>query len=188
MMDFAFHHAWRVEEEKFGNAILSRLPMKVIQKQGLHHHKADRSRRSALWVEIELAEQLSMQIINTHLSIYPKEQRIQAAELIDDWYQRAVESGPVILCGDFNARPGTRTYQEFARLLRDVEPAARKFNRSTYFSPFPFSRVDHIFHGPAVTSREVHIVKTRLARLASDHLPLVAELEIRPDGRTPDSI
>ena len=46
-MSHQFHPAWHIEEERFGNAILTRYPMNVVQATGLHHHKSDRSRRSA---------------------------------------------------------------------------------------------------------------------------------------------
>ena len=175
-MNHEFHPAWRLEEEKFGNAILTRFPMRVVEKKGLHHHKADRSRRSALWAEIELTDELSIQVINTHLSIYPKEQLIQAQELLEEWVQPASLVGPVILCGDFNAQPRSQVHQVFTKTLLDVESFDREPTGSTYFSPFPVTRLDHIFVTDEWEAVKPQVVDTRLARVASDHLPLQVDL------------
>jgi endonuclease/exonuclease/phosphatase family metal-dependent hydrolase len=38
--------------------------------------------------------------------------------------------------------------------------------------------LDHIYHAGAVDVRRVELVRTRRSLIASDHLPLVAELAI----------
>ena len=153
--------------------------MRVIEASGLHHHKADRSRRSALWVEIDFGSDRCLQIINTHLSIYPTEQKIQAAQLIEEWVQPASLLGPVVLCGDFNARPNSATCKIFRETLVDVESFDRRPTKPTLFSPFPISRVDHIFVGEGVRAKNTTVVSSRLAKTASDHLPLIVDLEFR---------
>ncbi len=178
-MSHRFHPAWQVNEEQFGNAVLSRLPMQLVKATGLHHHKADRSRRSALWVELDTGLASKIQLINTHLSIYPLEQRTQAAELVDDWVRPAAESGPVVVCGDFNARPKSRTWKTLGTALRDVESFDARPTRSTYFSPFPMSRLDHMFVSAGIEVVDTRVIDSRIARVASDHLPLLAELEVR---------
>jgi endonuclease/exonuclease/phosphatase family metal-dependent hydrolase len=182
-MSFQFHPAWHLEEEQFGNAILTRFPMRVIESAGIHHHNSDRSRRSALWAEIDVDERTSLQIINTHLSIYPQEQRIQARELMDQWVRPAALLGPVVLCGDFNARPNSATHKEFSKSLFDVESFDKTPTRSTYFSPFPVSRVDHIFVSHEMIGEHIQVVHSRIARVASDHLPLVADLKLTTDAK-----
>ncbi len=182
-MEFHFHPAWHIEEEKFGNAILTRFPVRIVKGTGLHHYKDSRSRRSALWVEIELDEQTTVQVISTHMSIFPKEQLLQAQELLDDWVAPASELGPVILCGDFNARPASAAYKLLSRHLWDVE----SFNSNpgtppTYFSPLPFTRLDHIFLSDGLTASSSCVVDTRLAKVASDHLPLMADIKPKPDA------
>ena len=176
-MSFQFHPAWRLEEERFGNATLSRFPMRIIEKKGLHQYKEDRSRRSALWVEIDIDPQVSLQVINTHLSIYPKEQLIQAKELIEEWIEPAKLLGPVVLCGDFNARPNSASHKAFTEAMKDVEVFTASRTEATYFSPFPLTRVDHIFVTEELQATSLQIIKTRMAKVASDHLPLIADLK-----------
>ncbi len=180
-MRYEFHHAWQLEEERFGNSVLACYPMRVVEAKGLHHHQSDRSRRSALWVEIEIGDGVALQVINTHLSIYPKEQLIQARQLMEEWVQPASLLGPVIVCGDFNARPSSKTWAAFASVLSDVESFDRNPTRATYFSPFPFTRVDHIFVTPDLVAMKTQVVGTRIAKVASDHLPLMADLKHKKD-------
>ncbi len=177
-MNHKFHPAWHLQEESFGNAILTRFPMRMVEMKGLHHHKSDRSRRSALWAEIELSPGFSLQLINTHLSIYPKEQLIQAQQLMDEWVHPASLLGPVVLCGDFNARPDSATHRAFSQRLLDVETFDKTPARSTYFSPFPVARVDHIFVTPGLIASNTQVVGSRIAKVASDHLPLVTDVKL----------
>ncbi|QEG20433.1 endonuclease/exonuclease/phosphatase family protein [Mariniblastus fucicola] len=181
-MSHHFHPAWNIEEEQFGNAILTRLPMRVVQKQSLHHHKKDRSRRSAIWVEVELPGGTSLQIINTHLSIYPKEQRIQAMQLLDEWVEPAKLAGPVVLCGDLNARVASTTHRILCVNLKDIESFDANRTQRTLFSPFPISRVDHGFVSDQLRCSQVKVDRSRLGRVASDHLPLAFDLHLTKEA------
>lgn len=187
-MTHEFHPAWHIEQEQFGNAILTRLPMRVVQAQPLHHHKQDRSRRSALWVEIDIDDEVSIQVVNTHLSIYPVEQRIQAKQLLEEWIQPARLIGPVVLCGDFNARPNSTTCKTFRQILRDVESFDSKPTRPTLFSPFPLTRVDHIFVSEDLVASSNLVIQSRLAKVASDHLPLMSSVKFASSEPEVESI
>ncbi|MGI9517697.1 MAG: endonuclease/exonuclease/phosphatase family protein, partial [Pirellulaceae bacterium] len=187
-MDFHFHPAWHVEEERFGNAILTRFPMRVVQAEGLHHYKADRSRRSALWVEIDVDEHRTLQVINAHTSMYPKEQLVQARQLWDEWVQPASLLGPVVLCGDFNARPTSAPYKLLAEKMLDIETFNDRPSASrTLFSPLPISRVDHIFVTSDLHAENSRVINSRLAQIASDHLPLIADFKFTEDLHVADN-
>lgn len=178
-MDHAFHPAWHIEEEKFGNAILSKFPIRIVNATGLHHHKEDRSRRSAMWASIDLGEFGEVQIINTHLSIFPQERLIQSQELVEKWIQPAHEFGPVVLCGDFNALPEGKTHQTISQCMKDVEKFTTPKSKPTYFSPYPMARLDHIFVTNELVPERVEVIDTRLAKVASDHRPLMVTLNLK---------
>jgi endonuclease/exonuclease/phosphatase family metal-dependent hydrolase len=55
----------------------------------------------------------------------------------------------------------------------------------TFPSRFPLLRLDHCYVGAAFHVRAVEVVQTPLARRASDHLPLVVELELAQAARRP---
>ena len=177
-MNHHFHPAWQRQDEQFGNAILTRFPMQVVRSDGLLQYNEDRSLRSALWVEIDIGKEKPLQLINTHLSIYPQEQQLQAQQLVKEWVEPARSAGPIIVCGDFNARPNSKTHKTFAGALGDVDAFNDAPTRSTYFSPFPVLRVDHIFVSELLKPVDVEVQFSRMARIASDHLPLTTDLEV----------
>ena len=50
--------------------------------------------------------------------------------------------------------------------------------RRTYPGLFPVLHLDHIYFSGHVAIRHVELPRTRLALVASDHLPLVADVRI----------
>lgn len=182
-MDFHFHPAMHIEEERYGDAILTHLPMRLIKADILPGlaGRPDLEPRGALWVAIDLHGK-EVQIINTHLGLYPRERLAQVEALLsDEWLANEQCHGPVILCGDFNALPSSPVCRRLADRLNDVQAVTKQHRpKGTFSGRFPAVRIDHIFIGPELEVSAIDIPATEMARLASDHLPLVAEL-IVPD-------
>jgi len=176
-----FHPAMRVEGEEYGDAILSRLPDRLIKADTLPTVAGipGLEPRGAVWTEIEVGE-ARLNLINTHLGLVPNEQRSQALALAGDQWVGAC-NGPTILAGDFNATSITRPY---ATLTRNLTDAQRLLGLKTSIRTFPSSfaaiRIDHFFVSPHIHVKSMHATTTPLARVASDHLPLVMDFEIRP--------
>ena len=178
-MNFHFHPAWHIEGERFGNAILTHFPLQLVRAEGLHQQQESRSKRGAVWVQVEIEPGTCLQVISAHLSIYPKEHLRQVEELYKDWVQPAEALGPVVLCGDFNARPASAAYRYLAGKMLDVETSTgRARHQSTYFSPRPVTRLDHIFVNSAAQPMNCQVITSRLAQEASDHLPLMTDLSL----------
>jgi endonuclease/exonuclease/phosphatase family metal-dependent hydrolase len=53
----------------------------------------------------------------------------------------------------------------------------------TFPSRLPLVRIDHVFVGPGVEVVRVETMRTPLARVASDHLPLMVEIRLHPAPR-----
>jgi endonuclease/exonuclease/phosphatase family metal-dependent hydrolase len=88
------------------------------------------------------------------------------------------------LLGDFNSLRGSRPYRTLNRHLHDVReliPATGPIR--TFPTRFPVLAVDHIFVNRAVHPLSVTVHRTPLARIASDHFPLMVELVLSPDLR-----
>ena len=84
-MAFHFHPALHIEEERYGDAILTHLPQRLV-KAGPLPGLASRpllEPRGALWVAIELHGR-EIQVINTHLGLHPRERMAQVARC---WHQ-----------------------------------------------------------------------------------------------------
>jgi endonuclease/exonuclease/phosphatase family metal-dependent hydrolase len=184
-MHFHFNAALQVEEERYGDALLTALPMKVVKsgplpnlrKVEVRGRKIELEDRGALWAEIEV-EGGTVQVINTHLGLVPLEQRAQTTTLLGaEWLEAA--PSPLILLGDFNATPRYACYKRFAAKLFDARKMAPgKPGAPTFPSRLPMMRLDHVFVSAGVHVDGVHAPDTALARVASDHLPLVMDFTL----------
>ena len=176
-----FHPALQVEEERYGDAILTHFPERLVKAAALPGYDPIRALepRGALWVEVEIAGR-PMQIINTHLGLVPREQQIQAACLAGpDWLAHPDCADPVIALGDFNATASSVVYRTLtARLHAARGVARRKRPSSTFPSALPVLRIDHLFVSPGIEVTEIFAPFDPLTRSASDHLPLVMDFEL----------
>jgi endonuclease/exonuclease/phosphatase family metal-dependent hydrolase len=176
-----FHAALTVEEERYGDAILTHYPERLVQVGPLPGY--DRMRalepRGALWVEVDI-DGRPVQVINTHLGLVPREQQIQAAWLAGHaWLDHPLCRGPRILLGDFNATGASVVYRTLTAKLHPARHLApRRAPTSTFPSPLPVLRIDHLFVSPEIQVTEVFAPYEPLTRLASDHLPLVMDFEL----------
>lgn len=180
-MFFHFYPCLHVEHGQFGNAILSRFPMKLVLAESLPvvpHLRRDES-RGALWMEIRL-NCCSVQMITTHLGITVRESISQAEILLSSrWLAHPDCKPPIILCGDLNATPRSRTYRLFSGTLTDSQRTlGQRKSSPTWPSALPFLCLDYIFVSPKVNVRSVSVIRNRLTRMASDHLPVVAEVDL----------
>jgi len=179
-----FNAALKVEEEQYGDAILTALPERLIKAGPLPglHPRVPLEPRGALWVEV-MIDGAPVQILATHLGLAPREQQRQAAALAGpDWLSRADRQGPTILLGDFNATGASVVYRTLTRGLIDARRAAAvKRPSSTFPAQLPFLRIDHLFVSPQIVVETLEAPYTPATRLASDHLPLVMRFSVRAD-------
>jgi endonuclease/exonuclease/phosphatase family metal-dependent hydrolase len=173
-----FNAAMHVEEEQYGDAILTALPETLVKAGPLfHYHRVPKNEpRGAVWITVE-KDGVEVQVINTHLGLLPQEQRKQAAALIGDWMTHPKWKSPGVLLGDFNATPYSAAYRMLAAVMRDAQLGRADPPTSTFPSGFPFLRIDHVFLEGEMTVTSVESPYDPRARKASDHLPLLVELE-----------
>jgi endonuclease/exonuclease/phosphatase family metal-dependent hydrolase len=179
-MLFHFHPAIELQEEQYGDAILSRHPLQLRRSEQLPalEGRPGLEPRGAIWVAVEVDGQI-LQVLNTHLSLHPRERRLQADALCGpQWLTHPHCEGTRILCGDFNALPRSPVCRRIGALLRDCQIGHPERPRSTFFSRYPLGRIDHVFVESTVRVRTVEVPSTALTRVASDHLPLIAEIEL----------
>jgi len=186
-MSNCFHPVIDRAQGRYGNAILSRFPMRLMQAEQLPLWGNLRylEPRGALWVTVDV-DGVAVQVINCHLSIWPHERFAQAGALIGArWLADPRCQSPVVFCGDLNAIPGSPTYRRLMGAVRDSQSAMNTPHiPRTWFSRCPISRLDHVFLSPDITVSEVTVPWTMLDQIASDHLPLVVQMQL-PDPTTP---
>ena len=168
-------------EEHYGHALLTPWPVEVIKRARLPSDpkKLSREPRVALWARV-MIDGRPVNVITTHLGLGLAERAEQVRALVGpDWIGGLPEDEPAILCGDFNLPPGNASYRRLIAKLRDVQlvtPGHRTL--LTFSSIRPFMRIDHIFLTPQFAAQAVMVPRTDLTRITSDHLPLLADLQL----------
>jgi endonuclease/exonuclease/phosphatase family metal-dependent hydrolase len=187
------HHYFAVLEdrgERYGLTVISRFPLRVVQMA--HLTPADARRRSeargAMWVELA-TDAGPVQLINTHFGLTSQERRRQAEALAGEaWLGRMPPGDPVVLCGDLNAGPRSPACRVLGGRLRDVRCASGKRRRgATFPSVLSVRRIDHIFVSEQFCVTDVFSPRTPTAILASDHLPVCADLRLVTHQPTEES-
>ena len=159
----------------FGNVVLTRFPVR-------HHVQYDLTwktceHRGVQRVDVALEDD-TLHFYNVHLGTSLMERRNQAARLATLVHDRRV-TGPKIILGDFNewARHLGAT-DLLAERLQSIDLSQHLSRRRTYPGFFPILHLDHIYYEGKVEVLKVTLPKDRMAKMASDHLPLVADLRI----------
>ncbi|MGY2051570.1 endonuclease/exonuclease/phosphatase family protein [Methylobacterium sp. JK268] len=176
-----FHAALRVMEEQYGNAILTRLPSRLVRAEALPGAagRPHREPRGALWAAVA-AGGAEVQVIATHLGLGRRERTLQAEALLGPRFLGDPACHPpLVLAGDLNAVPASAAYRRLARRLRDAQAVAGVGHRQrTFPSRWPILRLDHVFVSEGLRVRRAEALNGPLARVASDHLPLLVDLEV----------
>ncbi|MGC2856343.1 endonuclease/exonuclease/phosphatase family protein [Novispirillum sp. DQ9] len=172
-MEFHFHPSLRIEEEQYGTAILSRLPMRVLRAGPLPSPHGEQ--RGAIKVEVMTPRGPAV-VVATHLGVLPRERRPQAASLVRDGWLEVPPGMPLVVCGDFNAMPRSMVHRLLCAHLTDAQRTGDRKPQATWPARLPSARIDHVFVGPGVHVRKVEVGRGALARIASDHLPLVVDV------------
>jgi endonuclease/exonuclease/phosphatase family metal-dependent hydrolase len=153
-------------ERRYGNAVLSRYP--IIATRRLDLSFGSREPRGALDADIDVNGN-PLRIVATHLGLRPAERRDQIKRLL-----QVFDTGrmPVILMGDVNE------WFVWGRALRwlvshfEAVPEVR-----TFPSRWPIFALDRIWISPRHRLLRIEVHATPLAKLASDHLPLIAHID-----------
>jgi endonuclease/exonuclease/phosphatase family metal-dependent hydrolase len=178
-----FHPALQLRDEQYGDAIVSRYPIRLRQARELPSvtTRLCPETRAAIWMEVETPTG-KVRVINTHLGLGKRERLMQAQLLAGpEWLGRADPNDPLVLLGDFNSLPGSPPFQVLAGWLRDTRTLVTPPPRlRTFPTRFPSIAVDHIFVNEKLEVNSVSVVRNAITRIASDHFPLVADL-----GRVP---
>lgn len=179
MPHVAFQRNVKLKRGHYGNAILSKYPLSDITHVDLTIPL--KKRRRALLADCRLRKeghQHKVLVVSSHLGLAGFERQIQLRRLLaHDRLENATSRSAVLLCGDYNDVWGTLG-------KRVMQPAGyRSVSRATRTFPavMPIRSLDRIFYRGPLHSEHAFAGHTRLARQASDHLPLVADFEFDPN-------
>ena len=165
----------------YGHALMSRHPLQLVKVTTFASPHQNAEPRGAIWARTNLASGWSVDIISTHLGVHRDERGMQSRELAGpEWLGSSELQKAHLLCGDLNAVPHATTYRRFAATLRDAQRGIRGHRpRATFPSRLPVLRLDHVFVSDQLVVRAAHVPWNGVSRRASDHLPLIIDLELR---------
>lgn len=151
---------------RYGNAVLSRYPIAATRAIDLSF--GGREARGALDADLDCHGH-ALRVVATHLGLRPAERREQIRRLLQAF---DTDGMPVLLLGDVNewfvwGRPLRRLVSHFK-----AAPAP-----CTFPSRWPVFALDRIWIRPRQRLLHVEVHKSPLARIASDHLPLIAHID-----------
>ena len=107
-------------------------------------------------------------VSGSHLATDPVERPAQAAR----WKEELTGiEGPVIAGGDLNEGPGGGAWRTVADGLVTAASGAL-----TFPATLPSKQLDALFVTPDISVERYEVIETEQARLASDHLPVLADL------------
>jgi len=160
----------------YGNVVLTRLPV-----LGCHNYDITwrgREPRGALRVDVRVGAQV-LHLFNVHLGTAFVERRHQGRRLVSESILRDPElAGPRLVVGDFNEWTRGLASRLLAAELRSADVRRHLRTRRTYPGVLPFLHLDHVYHDAALSLERLTLHRSRLALVASDHLPLVADFRL----------
>lgn len=173
----------RLKEGGYGNLLLSRWPLRSHHQISLRHE--DRKPRGAQLAVIETPEGL-LHVVNWHLGLAERERRWQVAHLLSHSLFRAGEALPTIVIGDFNDWRNRLAAVAFEPGgFHHVTAPVSRFR--TFPSYLAMGSLDKAFVRGRLMIRHVRVVRSKLAKAASDHLPLVIDFHFHAGGSAPDN-
>lgn len=182
------HHAYFVNVRKvgkggeYGNAILSRFPLTAVQNTNVTI--PPKKRRSVLHARLRVktgpGKSRSLHVFNLHLGLSGIERKLQLQKFLASHPFSGLDSRtPILVAGDFNDVWGTLGNYLLPYGFRGPHRPIQTFPAIR-----PFRALDSAYVRGDLGLLQLQASRLELARLASDHLPLVCDLQIT-SGRHP---
>ena len=175
--DYRIGENRRVHGGAYGNAVLTRLPIVTQHNHDITQRKKEP--RGCLEVILALDGQQPsanlLRIYNVHLGTGFFERRYQATRLIQVLGDPSDQARPRLLLGDFNEWPRGLVSSLLGKHFNTAEPRRRLGRAWSYPGILPLAHVDHIYYDSPLKVTNVAVHRSRLALMASDHLPIVAD-------------
>jgi endonuclease/exonuclease/phosphatase family metal-dependent hydrolase len=154
----------------YGNALLTRQLPRAVRHIDLTVYR--REPRGAIDVDLDV-DGVPIRVVVTHLGLLPGERRVQVRRLLE-----ALNEGDhriVVLCGDVN---------EWLSIGRPLRWLHARFGSCpalpTFPAVLPIFALDRIWVHPPGRLAVLAPHASARARVASDHLPMVADIDLPP--------
>ncbi|MFC3193899.1 endonuclease/exonuclease/phosphatase family protein [Marinicella sediminis] len=185
----ALSHNVSLKKGRYGNATLSRFP--IVKQNNIDLTIEDKKRRGCQHTTLQISDSITdfqfLEVFNLHLGLSAKERQKQAGKLFksNEFIELAMAQ-PCIIGGDFN---------DWRSLLRALFIIGKDFSCATDRTSFrgnevamktfpsfaPRGGLDRIYYRGNMVCEQVSTSKMRIAKVASDHLPVIARFRIDDD-------
>jgi endonuclease/exonuclease/phosphatase family metal-dependent hydrolase len=152
----------------FGNALLTRHPIVDVHRLDLSTN--GREPRGAIAATVDVGG-TPVHVLATHLGLRVRERRFQVQQLLA--YLDSVRHSRVVVLGDINDWVPLRSVAHVLDRRLGTAPRLRSFPSSR-----PMLSLDRIWVHPAAALKGTFVHRSALARFASDHLPVVADIDL----------
>ena len=154
----------------YGNGLLARCHC-IVRTELVDLSWRNREPRGAIAADLDFGDGRLLKVVATHLGLRPAERREQVERLVKLFTWNEQERA--VLMGDVN---------EWLLWGRPLRRLHRYFDRTRAVPTFPSRRpvlaLDRVWTHPGSILRGLKAHDSPLARVASDHLPLVASIEL----------
>ncbi|MEP6911976.1 MAG: endonuclease/exonuclease/phosphatase family protein, partial [bacterium] len=140
-----------------------------------YENRREAERRGMIRVEVDVGGK-TINFVTTHLDYQYEDGRLFEAEQMLKFLKDI--KGPLIVVGDFNDESSGAAYKLMLTGFEDAWMRSRvEAAGPTFPADKPVKRIDYVFtrQPGQVKAKKAWVVNT----MASDHIPVVAELEIR---------
>ena len=183
-LTYAFGKNIDYQGGEYGNGILTRFP--ILEEKNLHYQMIREGEQRGLLQLVLEAQGEEFVFMNTHIDYRGDDtERIMNVAEIRSAAQ-GHETRPVIVCGDFNDTPGSRTVELMKKDFLDAWEEAGAGMEFTYPADTAKKRIDYVFvsKSSGTRARTLRAVSARVIQTnASDHLPLLVEVEFSRQPR-----
>lgn len=161
----------------YGNVVLTRFPIQSSHSYDLSI--AGCEPRGGLSVDVTFGGS-TLHIFNVHMGTAYIERRRQARKLLDEILDKHEVRGARIVLGDFNEWTRGLASRLFAAHFQSADPRRYLGRARAYPGVLPLLHLDHIYFDSALKLCQLRLYRSRKALVSSDHLPLLADLALRP--------
>jgi endonuclease/exonuclease/phosphatase family metal-dependent hydrolase len=183
---YAAGHNVSLRKGRYGNATLSRHP--IVRERNIDLTIGDLKRRGCQHtaIDIELGqpeEPFRLEVFNLHLGLATQERQRQAGLLLrSKEFAELDQRCACIVGGDFNdwlSRLRALFVEGVGlRCATDQESQRRTRSMKTYPSFAPRGGLDRIYYRGGLRLLGAEVCRHQLARVASDHLPVIVDFEL----------
>ena len=181
---YAAGHNVSLKKGRYGNATLSRYP--IVRERNIDLTIGDMKRRGCQHTAIEINKHNSsyrLEVFNLHLGLSPLERQRQSGLLMRS--KEYTDIDPQVACivgGDFNdwlSRLRALFVEGMSlQCATDKETRLRTRPIKSYPSFSPRGGLDRVYYRGKLRLQSAYASRSQIARVASDHLPVIAEFEL----------